>query len=74
MDETVREHLVAMMPDVGHWTELPDSLIDRCEEIDKLIKKVKSWDGIISTQILAVIVYQWKQEQLNSTPFLEYDL
>ncbi len=42
--------------------DMPGSLVERCERAEQLIKQVKSYSGLVSTQVLAGIVVGWESE------------
>jgi len=51
--------------------QIPEGLVGRCERVKELIKRVKPYGGLMSTQVLAGVVVGWEhtatedeQEQL----------
>jgi len=45
--------------------DMPDSLVERCERAEQLIKQVKPYGGLMSTQVLAVVVVGWESTALS---------
>lgn len=55
MDELSKQHLMAMVG-AKQWEDVPEDLRIDCEVVDALVKKVKPYGGLASTQIIAMLV------------------
>jgi len=63
MEDVLQQNLETM---VGCPIDrMPESLVERCERIEQLIKGVKPYGGLVSTQVLAVAVASWEAEEGN---------
>ena len=61
MDWDMKYH-VASMFGVDTFDEVPIDLIDRLEEVDAVIKRAKPDGGLMSTQVAAAVILQWRRE------------
>ena len=63
MESILQQNLETM---IGYpINQIPESLVERCERIEQLIKVVKPYGGLMSTQVLAVAVASWEAEEGN---------
>ncbi len=58
LDGDILENLMAMLQ-VDSPEEIPKELLDRCERVEVLIRRVKLAGALRSTQILAMVVESW---------------
>ena len=40
--------------------QIPSGLVERCERVERLIKQVKPYGSLMSTQVLAVMIASWE--------------
>ena len=58
MEDILQQNLETMMGCT--IDQMPGSLVERVERIEQLIKQVKPYGGLVSTQVLSVAVASWE--------------